>query len=81
MTDFTLRIYSGVITLEYMANERPARASTTDPSLEVVRHWVSERLRWERFLTNATDAGRTDAGRTDAGHAGLNAARSESRAA
>ena len=36
------------------STSRPAtRATTAGPSLDVVRKWVDERLRWERFLTEA----------------------------
>jgi hypothetical protein len=33
----------------------PVRISTPDPSLDLIRHWVQERLAWERFLSAVTD--------------------------
>jgi len=32
-----------------------AQISTTDPSLDLIRRWVRERLAWERFLSAAAD--------------------------
>ena len=36
-----------------MLNERPLRDGTP---VETVRRWVDERLRWERFLSDASSA-------------------------
>ena len=32
-----------------------ARIPTTDPSLDLIRRWVRERLAWEQFLSAAVE--------------------------